>query len=69
MDINGYRKETVRMIPKDPVILLSFINLKLRDYYPNLKALCDDLQVDEQEIIKKLAVIDYHYNEERNQFV
>ena len=57
------------MIPQDPVMLLSFINLKLRDYYESLEQLCDDLEVNEQEIRDKLASIDYHYNEERNQFV
>lgn len=57
------------MIPQDPVMLLSFINLKLRDYYGSLEQLCDDLDVNEQEIRDKLASVDYHYNEERNQFV
>ena len=57
------------MIPQDPAMLLSFINLKLRDYYGSLEQLCDDLDVNEQEIRDKLASIDYHYNEERNQFV
>ena len=57
------------MIPNDPVMLLSFINLKLRDYYGSLEQLCDDLDVKEHEIRDKLASIDYHYNEERNQFV
>ena len=57
------------MIPQDPVMLLSFINLKLRDYYGSLEQLCDDLDEKEQEIRDKLASIDYHYNEERNQFV
>ena len=57
------------MIPKDPVMLLSFINLKLRDFYPSLEALCDDLDVDSKEITDKLAGIDYHYNTEKNQFV
>ena len=57
------------MIPQDPVMLLSFINLKLRDYYGSLEQLCDDLEVNEQEIRDKLASIDYHYNEERNQYV
>lgn len=57
------------MILQDPVMLLSFINLKLRDYYGSLEQLCDDLDVNEQEIRDKLASIDYHYNEERNQFV
>lgn len=57
------------MIPQDPVMLLSFINLKLRDYYGSMEQLCDDLDVSEQEITEKLAAIDYHYDKERNQFV
>ena len=57
------------MIPNDPVMLLSFVNLKLRDYYGNLTALCDDLDADKAEIEAKLAKIDYHYDEEKNQFV
>ena len=57
------------MIPQDPVMLLSCINLKLRDFYGSLKQLCDDMDVKEQEITDKLAAIDYHYDEERNQFV
>ena len=57
------------MIPKDPVMLLSFINLKLRDYYGSLDALCDDLDVSKQEIVEKLAVINYQYDAEKKQFV
>ena len=33
-------------LPKDPFILFSVINTKLRDFYPSLDALCADLQVD-----------------------
>lgn len=57
------------MIPKDPVMLLSFINLKLRDFYSSLDALCEDLDVDAAEITDSLAEIDYHYDAQRNQFV
>ncbi len=57
------------MIPKDPVMLLSFVNLKLRDFYRSLDVLCDDLDVDKKEIVDKLGAIDYHYDEKRNQFV
>lgn len=57
------------MVPKDPVMLLSFVNLKLRDYYKSLDALCEDLDVDGREIAKKLASINYHYDEGKNQFV
>lgn len=56
------------MLPKDPVMLLSFVNLKLRDYYPNLEELCADLAVDRKEIEEKLAGIDYRYDADRNQF-
>ena len=57
------------MIPKDPVMLLSFINLKLRDYYASFEVLCDDLDVDGKEITENLAKIDYHYHREKNQFI
>ena len=57
------------MIPNDPVMLLSYINLKLRDQYSSLEQLADDLDVNAEEICRKLAAIDYHYNKETNQFV
>lgn len=57
------------MIPQDPVMLLSFVNLKLRDFYGSLDQLCDDLDVASGDIISKLEAIDYHYDEEKNQFV
>lgn len=56
-------------IPKDPVILLSFINTKLRDHYSSLDALCEDLELSENEITSKLSAIDYQYDQSRNQFV
>lgn len=57
------------MIPKDPVMLLSFVNLKLRDYYSSLGELCDDLDVSEADMRETLERIDYHYDKEKNQFV
>ncbi len=57
------------MMPKDPAMLLSYVNLKLRDFYTSLDALCEDLDVDRNEIVEKLSGIDYHYDEEKNQFV
>ena len=57
------------MIPKDPVMLLSFINLKLRDFYGSLEMLCDDMDIERAEIEDKLSSINYHYDEEKNQFV
>ena len=57
------------MIPNDPVMLLSCINLKLRDFYPSLEAFCEDTDEDMEKIVDKLSQIDYHYDEEKNQFV
>lgn len=56
-------------LPNDPIILLSFINTKLRDSYSSLDALCDDLQTDKQEIQNKLSLVGFEYNAQRNQFV
>lgn len=56
-------------IPNDPMMLLSFINTKLRDEYANLQLLCDDLELNLSDITKKLSSIDYLYNEELNRFV
>lgn len=56
------------MLPMDPVMRLSFVNTKLRDYYDSLDAFCQDLDIDKEELVKSLAVIDYHYDEQKNQF-
>ncbi len=57
------------MMPKDPNMLLSFINMKLRDFYASLDVLCEELDEDRQEITDRLGAAGYHYDEERNQFV
>lgn len=55
-------------IPKDPAMLLGFVNLKLRDFYSDLDKMCEDLSVDRKEIEDKLRSIDYEYDEATNQF-
>ena len=55
-------------VPKDPVILLSYINTQLRDYYSDLDSLCDALDIDKQTLIEKLASIHYFYDAEKNSF-
>lgn len=55
-------------LPNDPMLLLSVVNTKLRDYYPSLDALCDDMDVSREVLEEKLGMIDYLYDEERNQF-
>lgn len=56
-------------IPNDPIMLLSYINTKLRDDYSSLQLLCDDLELNVEDITSKLSSIDYSYNEELNRFV
>ena len=56
-------------LQKDSVMLLSYINTQLRDFYPNLDELCKTLDVDKDELENKLAAIDYRYNAELNKFV
>ena len=56
-------------LPNDPMILLSVINMKLRDSYSGLEELCEDMEVDREMIEKKLEQIDYRYDEETNQFI
>lgn len=56
-------------LPKDPMILLSVINTKLRDFYPTLDGLCEDLEVSKKELAERLEEAGYEYMEEKNQFV
>lgn len=56
-------------LPKDPVMLLSFINTQLRDNYPNLSELCKAYIVEEHDIVSSLGSIDYEYDKRINQFV
>ena len=55
-------------LPKDPMMLFSFINMKLRDFYPSLDALCQDMQVSKEEIVNKQKAVGFEYNPEQNKF-
>lgn len=55
-------------IPKDPVMLLSYLNTQLRDFYSSLEELCQALGLEKDAVEASLAAIDYHYDPERNQF-
>lgn len=57
------------MLPQDPVILLSYVNTKLRDHYASLDDLCKSLGADRLALEETLAGIDYTYDEGTNQFV
>ncbi len=55
-------------LPKDPMMLFSVINMKLRDFYPSLDALCEDLQVNKSDIVSRLREAGFEYNVEQNRF-
>ena len=45
----------MKKIPQDPIICLSYVNTQLRDFYSSLDLLCDDLMINRDELVKKLA--------------
>lgn len=55
-------------LPKDPMMLFSVINMKLRDCYASLDELCDDMQVDKENIISQLKAVGFEYSAEYNKF-
>lgn len=56
-------------LPKDPVMRLSVVNTQLRDYYPSLEEFCKSCDISQEELTASLAVIDYHYEPDKNQFL
>lgn len=56
-------------IPNNPMMLLSYINTKLRDDYSSLQLLCEDLELNTEDITSKLSSIGYSYNKDLNRFV
>lgn len=59
----------IENMPKDPMMLLSFVNTSLRDKGIDLEELCKTFSVDKKEIEEKLDKMGYTYNNELNKFV
>ena len=57
------------MLPEDPMMLLSYVNTQLRDFYKSLDEFCHSQDVSAEELKKKLKTIDYEYDEKLNKFV
>ena len=55
-------------VPNDPIILLSFVNTKLRDEYSSLEAMCGELGICRAELEAKLLLVGYEYNASQNRF-
>jgi hypothetical protein len=56
-------------LPDDGFILLSLINTKLRDCYPSLEALCEDMELDARELCSRLRGVGYEYDADHNKFI
>lgn len=54
--------------PKDPMMLLSWVNMKLRDFYPSLEDLCSDMEIDPEDLVKTLSEAGFEYNRDLNKF-
>ena len=55
-------------IIKDAAMLLSFVNMKLRNLQCSLGELCDDLGWEQEEVVRRLAAAGYVYDEARGCF-
>lgn len=55
-------------LPKDPFILLSYVNTQLRDKFKTLTELCEILEISEQDLKDRLNIIHYEYIPDQNQF-
>ena len=67
---NKYSQNAIKMdrLPNDPMILFSAVNMLLRDNYGSLDALCDDMNVNREELETKLATVGFEYDKTHNKF-
>ena len=62
------KSQSTMTLPEDPMMLFSLINMKLRDQYASLDALCEDLHIDEKQLLRTLKSAGFEYNREHNKF-
>lgn len=55
-------------LPEDAMMLYSFINTKLRDCYPSLDALCEDMGIERSLVEQKLKTVGFEYNPVKKRF-
>lgn len=55
-------------LPQDAILLMSWVNTRLRDQYPTLDALCEDLGEDKAALCRRLGEAGFAYDAARNQF-
>ena len=65
---SGLKRLYVMELPKDPMMLFSVINMKLRDCYSSLDELCEDMDVNKDELVNQLKAVGFEYSAEHNKF-
>lgn len=55
-------------LPSDVMMLLSYVNMKLRDQYGSLEEMCSDMQIDRKWLEDRLATVGFEYNKAQNKF-
>ena len=55
-------------IPSDPIILLSFVNMNLRDEGLSLDNFCERYDTKRQDLCEKLAAAGFRYDSSSNSF-
>ena len=65
---SGLKRLYVMELPKDPMMLFSVINMKLRDCYSSLDELCEDMDVNKDELVNQLKAVGFEYSVEHNKF-
>ena len=63
-----FKRLYVMELPKDPMMLFSVINMKLRDCYSSLDGLCEDMNVNKDELVNQLKAVGFEYSVEHNKF-
>ena len=59
----------IEKLPNDPMMLLSFVNTRMRDDKLSLEELCKQFDVETKEIEEKLDKIGYTYNNDLKKFL
>ena len=55
-------------LPSDPIMLMSVVNMKLRDSYKSLDELCEDMGISRAELCEKLGAAGFEYDEKNKRF-
>ncbi len=56
-------------MPNDPIMLMSYVNTKIRDSYRDLQDFCASEGVEENELKEKLSKAGFEYDIEKRQFL